>query len=46
MLHDDAELRQRLVDGGIETMDALSWETEMTKIHSYVAQVSGADRTY
>ena len=35
-LHDSASLRQQLVDGGLATMNNLSWEQEMQKIFEYV----------
>lgn len=39
-LLESAELRQRLVDGGLETMRGRSWDAEMTRVYDHVSQVS------
>ena len=37
-LYANAELRQKLVDGGLKTMSTLSWENEIEKIYNYVSE--------
>jgi O-antigen biosynthesis protein len=35
-LYEDRELRQKLVDGGLETMKSLTWDDQMSQIYEYV----------
>lgn len=35
-LYNNQELRQKLVYGGLQTMEPLTWEDEMTKIYEYI----------
>jgi glycosyltransferase involved in cell wall biosynthesis len=35
-LYDNELLRQKLVDGGLATMESMSWEAQMTDIYHYV----------
>jgi O-antigen biosynthesis protein len=36
-LYESRELRQTIVDGGLERMKSLDWEDQMTKIYEYVS---------
>lgn len=37
-LYKDAGLRQKLVDGGLQTMAPLSWDSEMTKVYEHITR--------
>ncbi|MGY3449820.1 rhamnosyltransferase WsaF family glycosyltransferase [Bradyrhizobium sp. USDA 4353] len=37
-LYRSRDLRQKIVDGGLETMKELSWQDEMEKVYRYVAE--------
>ena len=40
-LVEGTELRQSLVDGGLETMRDLTWDNEMTKVYDHISEVCG-----
>lgn len=39
LLYMDTELRQAIAHGGVETMECLSWDSEMEKIYTYISHV-------
>ncbi|ESX03707.1 glycosyl transferase family 1 [Mesorhizobium sp. LSJC268A00] len=41
-LYDSRQLRQKLADGGLKTMEPITWDDEMTKIYEYVTAHSVA----
>ncbi|MGY3449805.1 rhamnosyltransferase WsaF family glycosyltransferase [Bradyrhizobium sp. USDA 4353] len=38
-LYESRELRQKLVDGGLETMASLSWEDQMTRVGDHIKRL-------